>query len=111
MGARLSSAVVTQIQGLVPPPHMPHRRGGVGGVVSHVVRESRGNEPASCRGNTGAGMTGMKTRCGRADCGLDAAPALPEFQSRRGAGPLDGPSPRSPWSPYSLSGLTLIFVP
>lgn len=33
------------------------------------------------------------------------------FQSSRGAGPLDGPSPRSPWSPYSLSGPALIFVP
>lgn len=76
-----------------------------------MVRESTGNEPASCRGNTGAGMTGMKTGRGRADCGLDAAPALPEFQSRWGAGPLDGPSPRSPWSPYSLLGPALIFVP
>lgn len=50
-----------------------------------MVRQSTRNEPASCRGNTGAGMTGMKTGRGRADCGLDAAPALLEFPVQSGS--------------------------
>lgn len=61
MGSPLSSAVVTQIRGLFPP-YLPRGRKGWWAEESHVTRRrQRGNEPASCRGNTGKGMTEMKT--------------------------------------------------
>lgn len=68
-------------------------KGVVGRGGSHVTRRRQGNEPASCRGNTGKGMTEMKTGAGRLMVWTQSV------LTRRGAGPRDGPSDRSPWSP------------
>lgn len=57
------------------------------------MRRRQGNEPASCRGNTGKAMTEMKMGAGRLMVWTQS------LLTRRGAGPRDGPSDRSPGSP------------